>query len=614
MPKLPDSNYNPTSFGARPVPGYERPRQAAKVVPHVKDSGFSSLAQGVGDIAKSIAKVESIDSTFAAMGLENELKAWVKVNQYGEDGQGGWNSLKESQIGPTFIQDQGTPYEDKVIELSESLGNDKAREKFLQRAALVGLTRQQALFGHVTLEKEREHKRTYTTQIEQAVDSAGQLWADQAGLAKVIEGAKDAVHNWAAKQGFTPEDLAFELLKVESGLHLKAIGAAVDDHSSSYAAIMLEKAKGKMLKEDIETAEESILNENSVEQAQDIVEGFDPEMSFADRRAWIKKNTSGQIQEHALIMLNADKSAETFIENDGYANAESDAYTIYNNWVDHEDMEKRLTPMEAFYEIPDSVRSRMDPKSLSAMRRMAEIRSQGQSVHTLFEPWQELHELAKNDIDKFRLVNLNHYVDRISTSDLKGFAEMQTDVAKLDIMTSENDIFTKAAGDIYGYDTSNDKYLITKEQSDELRDRFDSEMLSEAKARKRDLTILEKKEIGDRIAKDIIFRKSSYLDITTAIPGGKPYLEFPGTLFGKDEVVAAANAEIEGVPKEQIDEYAKMVGDAKAVAGDDNPVYAEDVLKLSRFFNPVEPVYDPSFFEIDEAQKRRVEERSRSGG
>ncbi len=74
-------------------------------------------------------------------------------------------------------------------------------------------------------------------------------------------------------------------------------------------------------------------------------------------RKSIKDNMSGAAQEHALRMWSADKSAAEFGRQDGYRAAETDAFEIYNFHVDHEDLEKRLSPMDAFYEIPESVRA-----------------------------------------------------------------------------------------------------------------------------------------------------------------------------------------------------------------------------------------------------------------
>jgi len=251
MARLPDT------YGKRPSPSYGRANVPAPVV---EIPGLTpALGAGITDFAGSMAKIQSRDDKFAAIGAATKLEAWMIEDR---DGENGWSHTKAGNVKEGFVPEASTRFKSRVDELSGELANDAQREDFARRAALASNRNKSNLFAHVTREKKVAHDNTWNAAVLIAGEAAAASWSNPSEVLITLESLKDATALYADENGIVKEDeVALLQKRAASGVHAKVIGEALDSEDFRYAKKWLRLNRENMTDEDIDAAEKAIENE-----------------------------------------------------------------------------------------------------------------------------------------------------------------------------------------------------------------------------------------------------------------------------------------------------------------------------------------------------------------
>ena len=76
--------------------------------------------------------------------------------------------------------------------------------------------------------------------------------------------------------------------------------------------------------------------------------------------------------------------------------------------------------------IPAAVLASLDGRDLAALKDHARIRAEGRAVKTDFGTYYDLRQMAVEDPEGFRKVDLRRYTGKLSSGDLQEFAKLQT--------------------------------------------------------------------------------------------------------------------------------------------------------------------------------------------
>ena len=570
----------PNTYDRRPAPSFGRTRTPAPVVEVDKGAGLIALGQGISGFAGYMAKIQKESDISDAKDRYTKLKEFAL-----KDKAERWGLMLGDNITKDFQSVNNTVWSGKRDELNGTL-SEGAQKYFKDYADLADLQRQTAQFAHITQQRDVVEVDRYNSQNKLSIQATAEHArnADEMAIGTELVEGWDRIQKFGEKRGWSADKIEEAQLLQASAIHATVIGRFVDDRRMDAARDWIDRFGSPSTNEETgvydpgmteahrSAALELIRNANAVEEAQDVVEGLDPDMSFAEGRKHIKDTMSGEAQEHALRMWGADKQAGEFNRQDGYRVAEADAFEIYNSWVDHENIEMRLSPMDAFYKIPQTVRDRMDPKSLSAMRRMAEIRSQGQSIHTIYSAWDELMSMSP---DEFRAANLNHYVDRISTADLKTLRNAQLDPQQYGLLLTDASILKEVVTGVLGTD-SKGKMRGTPEDQIAIQTEFNKRIQEAAEEKGKALTKPEKDKLAKALLIDITKKNRFFLFGSD---------RGPSTLTGIDDVVKAINLTIPGVPEREIMKYVQEL-EAQKIPGEELEIEDWQILELYYADNP----------------------------
>ena len=279
---------------------------------------------------------------------------------------------------------------------------------------------------------------------------------------------------------------------------------------------------------------------------------------FDNKDAALKeaKKLRGKLEDLTIARIDSEYAKLDASEKKGWDDAKQEAYGIFNHAIDNLGKGVR----EAFDSIPPSVRKRMDQAVLSSMRRMVEIREQGQSVHTMFEPWQMIHKMMKEDPDRFRGYDLKKHVHEISTAHLQEFEESKYDMAKLQYQTTKNSVLRETVGAMWGIHPTTGKALATEAQWAETRDKWDTLIaLKKKENNNQDLTIVHFKEIRDEMTIEIKTEEKFFLNPVAIFDDKDDFYGFTGW-YTREGI--AATVDIPGIPEKHrnlIPKYAAAV-------------------------------------------------------
>ena len=622
----------PNTYDRRPAPSFGRTRTPAPVVEVDKGAGLIALGAGITDFAGSMAKIQKESDISDAKDRYTKLKEFAL-----KDKAERWGLMLGDNITKDFQSVNNTVWSGKRDELNGTL-SEGAQKYFKDYADLADLQRQTAQFAHITQQRDVVEVDRYNSQNKLSIQATAEHArnADEMAIGTELVEGWDRIQKFGEKRGWSADKIEEAQLLQASAIHATVIGRYVDDRRMDAARDWLDRFGSPstnaetgvydpgMTEAHRKAAAEAIRTEGAVEEAQEYVEALDHNMSYTDGYNKIKDEMSGLAQENALAMWKADKAAAEFGREDGYREAENRVYAAYNLWTDHEDPEKRLTPMEAFFKVPKSDRDAMDPKSLTAMSNMAKQRSQGQTIHTIYSAWNELMSMSP---DEFRAANLNHYVDRISTAHLIELRAAQLDPIKHGLLITDASILEKVMHGLLGT-TTKGKPDGTKEEQIAVQTEFNRVLKQAADEKGEALTNLEKDELAQTVILDIGTKKRSLQGVILQQILPEHMIETIGldtegeiTLFGGDDsgkvmdlivpvkgLPAGSHNRKGYLPQVLILKYAKKL-QAQQSPGEPVTIEISDILGM--FYNEYPEYrpdvnYNPSFHEKEEARKRQL--------
>jgi hypothetical protein len=244
--------------------------------------------------------------------------------------------------------------------------------------------------------------------------------------------------------------------------------------------------------------------------------------------------------------------------------------------------------------IPSSVLAALDGRDLAALKDHARVRAEGRAVKTDFGTYYDLRQMAVNDPEGFRKVDLRRYTGKLSGSDLQEMASLQTGKPK-----EIKDAATLTQQLSSTYDTLG--WGASKREQKGAFDRAVTDAINTEQTRRgKELDYTERQAIIDRMAIEG--------DVNGMWPGGgRRFYE----VQGKPEAAKFA-PEIPATEKQQlVDRFTKRKG--RAPSKDEiNQIYKQwKGLEAGGAATPRAAGVDgnPNFERAAEMQERELERR-----
>lgn len=430
------------------VPVYDSPQVETRALPGVRQSSVASpslfgaaaeqqVATGrammqageqVSAIAVKIQERENADMLFRAETAlkDGYLKHEASIRE--RKGQNAWGATAETEQWFAEQEKQHT----------ETLGNDVQRNLFRQQITRMRQSAMGSISAYESGERQRSLEESAQASIVGSINQAAAVAAEGlAGVAPptttadggtVVPGAPTAAGNPIAGiksdilkrvqvianlNGWSPERRDAEEAKHLTNLHKQVIQSLVDkDPARAREYFDANKAEingtehdviGKVLK----VGGQKVL-------AQTFADEVDASgMSEAEAVAAARKKYSGE-DEEAVVSEVKIRFAETQGARERAQRDASDtAWGVY----------ARTGRVSA---IPANVLASLDGRDLAALKDHARIRAEGRAVKTDFGTYYDLRQMAVNDPESFRKVDLRRYTSKLSGGDLQEFAKLQT--------------------------------------------------------------------------------------------------------------------------------------------------------------------------------------------
>lgn len=232
--------------------------------PAVIDNQGSARQQGAAGAALQDTGAQLTQEEVNAQGLANQVmvddgmnKAITEKQRLTYDPDGGFANVKgeaafrPDPLGRPLAQRYTEQLQDKINEISASLGNDAQRRVFNQQAAAM-LTQFGGDVQRYSLSEGRDYNnKAQQATIDLATDQAKQNWSDPDRVSQQLLSATGAVWKLGQLNGMPGNEVEAKLKDTTSAIHTGVIAAALQNNNPTYAQRYLEANKGTMTADDI---------------------------------------------------------------------------------------------------------------------------------------------------------------------------------------------------------------------------------------------------------------------------------------------------------------------------------------------------------------------------
>jgi hypothetical protein len=448
--------------------------------------------------------------------------------------------------------------------ISMNLGNSNQRGAFEARSELARVNYGEGLINHITREKDAFQTQTYEAGVVTEQESARENWDSPSEVFQSLDRIEDLTKSEAARKGITGEAVDLLVKENKSNAHAGVIQAMVDNRSYGDAREWYTENKDEILGETQSKIERLLDTAGKEFRSQELVDGMwdDYKDDPAAGRKFIRENAEPEDRDEALRRFNTRLNEDTEAQKQEWIEFQDQAYGTYTAA-----REGGMTPSEAYYSIPASIRENMKQTHRLALYEKMQADSRGSAVHTDPETFLDLYEMATGTPEEKRRfreeIDLRDYIGTLSVAHITAFAKLQDDEDEQAIASTWADLKKEVSTTAGFYDADTGK----KEDATgifQINERFDSELKALQDSTGKKASPADGREIADRLKIEIV-------------------REMPW--YRRDQTLIAGTAEIEGVPTDLIDELAFRLTEAKrelAVPGE--PVDTVTVQEVQDYY------------------------------
>lgn len=407
------------------VPLYDAPQVQEAALPGARQESvaspelFGASARQLQVVGKQTADAGSEAVKIAVkLAHEADLEGVQRASAaYQKAAQDYTLEVKDKKTGPAaagVVNDFDQWHKKTLSEMVQGLGNDNQKQAFATLAGRSALAVRHDL-GAFQIQQSHhaaiQAANDYTTNTISLI--AGATTNDAAAVH--LDNLKNNIRAFAATQNLAAGSQG------EKAMMMKAVTAAHFQRISNMVATDYTGAKAyfEANKDEMDRTRDDdvakLLKSGSIRTiAQTTATELQAKgMSEADGLAYIRSKLSGDEQHAATVEWKERKQDEVRTRETAQRTAGDTAWGIY----------ARTNRLSA---IPPAVLNAMDGRDLVALRKTAEKVVGEKAVKTDFAVLYDLRKMSAENPEEFLKVNLNHYRDKLSPSDLEQFAILQT--------------------------------------------------------------------------------------------------------------------------------------------------------------------------------------------
>ena len=230
MPRLPgpDDLGGARILDGGGVPSYGIQRPDTPRPDNTKAEALSVLAKAVGQssdaIFKVVAKEEERADTVRAEDAFNQLRSTQQDLTLGKEN--GFVNLRGGDAEKTPILEQWTQkFDDRQRALADGLGNDRQRERFNRRAAVVRTQFQGGIYEHLGRESNAYAESVYKTALDTEIRSVGDNPEDDLTVGLSFVRVADVTEQEAKRLGKSAEEIQLAKEKASDALWVSRLEA-----------------------------------------------------------------------------------------------------------------------------------------------------------------------------------------------------------------------------------------------------------------------------------------------------------------------------------------------------------------------------------------------------
>lgn len=425
MPSVP--SYDSFQVQARPLPGV---RQESNVSPGMLATGDDQIrlgqglqraGAGLGELALKMQDRQNADMMFRAeTALQTDFLEY-KASASERRGQNAWNITK----------DTATWFDKKASEHEGNLENDAQRMLFRQQATKL---RTQALGYFSAFETEQRRVslgESAQASIVGATNLAASAAADAPRGAPTEGGFVQAfdvsahkadiikrVQALSAMNGWSPELRAAKESEHLTNFHKQIIQARLDADPAG-AKAYFEANKGEIAGSQHDLITKALKVGGIKETAQSFADQAEATgLDETDALKAAREKYSGEEEAAVVQELKVRFGERSRIREQGQKDASDAAWQAFSK-------RGRLS------DIPAATLAAMDGRDLETLRTHARVVSEGHAVKTDPNTYLDLREMARENPQAFRQLDLRRYIGKLSGGDIQEFSKLQGSVEKI---------------------------------------------------------------------------------------------------------------------------------------------------------------------------------------
>lgn len=309
--------------------------------------GFATAGKAVSQASDQLYRIslqEQIeDNERHAKDLETAYRTQASAILFGDgtDGNPGYYGLNgENALEAT--ESTKAALTKLRADIAKNAPNDRVRQMYEQTSAILEMNNLEGVARHTSDARQKANVASSIARIQAAKDNAAAVYNDPAALALNVAIVRTEAIEQAQQAGLSDEAIAAAVKQEQSGVYEAAISAAIVDNPdlavdlfAKYRTQMTATAQVKLGRQVVEVGLET--------KAQEVAdEAWSMPGSLADKRAFIRDNTQGELENKSIQQFN-QRAQEWMTEINFQDSLEARAY----RHLDRLDREEKKAEKEA---------------------------------------------------------------------------------------------------------------------------------------------------------------------------------------------------------------------------------------------------------------------------
>lgn len=543
MAKIPDIQ----QMGRRPTPGAPGPVS----VPRTDFTGeaLQNISGAVKGFAEALNRKQERDDLYLVEHATNKLEE--KMLGLRET----YSNKKAADVAEdkSFYDDNVNSYNEAHEEISGKLKNDNQKEMFNRRGDVAKMRFGVQLTDHMTRETSAFQKQVYDGGIELESDSAIANYSNPAAVKGSLLRIEKLSEAEAERLGYKGDIKKMMIKNNKSSAHIGVIKQAISEQQTPYAKLWYEKNKKEISSKEHAGIERLLESSNIRGDSQEAVDSYMlKNLTETEAKEQARKITDPKLRDATIQRVTSRYGEEEQIRERNQRAAGDEAWDIYER--------------EGLDAVPETLLNEMDAKDRISLKSH-NLKSAKGPITTVPETFYKLQIMMGSDREKFNDENLLKYKHQLSIGDFKTFVKAQQDKDVGDISVTKNSILMQGLANA-GHEPKNLKDTGTAgKEARAIMDRFTLEEKTAVRLKGSDLNKTELKKLVDGLTIEVLKDPDAWFQT-----GARP----------------VAEAEIEGVPTDLIDEIAQaLVNDGKLVT--------DEAIRNEYFDMVLDPRTDPRY-------------------